>query len=80
MSYEDDVSCDDRVGFLVYICTATAIPYSVFAEGVLYLLWSACGNGPGLDGCRCWCDCCFYGVRFASAAYIVGKIIKARFF
>jgi hypothetical protein len=42
---------------------------------VLYLLWCACGAGPGLASCGCWYVCCFYGVRFASAICIGRKII-----
>ena len=80
MSYEDVVGCADRVGFVVCICFATAIPSSVFAKSVLYLLWCACGAGPGLDGCGCWYVCCFYGVRFASAFCIIRKIIILQHF
>ena len=78
MSYEDVVGCDDEVGLVVCICIATAIPSSVFAKCVLYLLWCVCGAGPGLDGCGCWCVRCFYGVSFARTGYIIGKIITVR--
>ncbi len=80
MSYEYIVGCDDGVGFVECICLATAISSSVLAIGVLYLLWCACGAGPGLASCGCWYVCYFYGVRFASAICIVRKIITVQFF
>ena len=80
MSYEDVVGCGDGVGFVECICLATAISSSVLAKGVLYLLWCACGVGPGLASCGCWYVCCFYGVRFASAICIVRKIITMQCF
>jgi len=80
MSYEDVVSCDDGVGFVVYICIAATIPYIICCLRLLYHLWSDCGTGHGVGGCGCWCDCCFYSMRFASASYIVGTIITMIWF